>query len=296
MDLIWIEDLLVLLKERNFSIAAEKRSISQPAFSRRIRSLEAWLGVPLVDRASKPIRFTVPADSLEADCRTLVNQVYGLRNTIRGAQNAPRPIRICAQQALTISVFPDLTRAMKKALPKATFRVRSANYDDCIAMFLRRYVDLLLCYRTARTGAKIPDSFAREITLGDDLLIPVAHETVNAGIAAEFTNSRPLPLLSYPENSFLGEVVRKDCLAHLIPNCDFEIVCESSFSAGLKEMAMKGMGIAWLPRRLVSAELDSKALVELSSELGSVELQVLLYWNYGAQPQLSIAALESLHL
>jgi DNA-binding transcriptional LysR family regulator len=185
---------------------------------------------------------------------------------------------------------------MKKALPTTTFRLRSANYDDCIAMFLRRYVDLLLCYRTARTGAKIPDSFAREITLGNDLLIPVAREDVKAGVSSDPNNSRPIPLLSYPENSFLGEVVRKDCIARLIRSCDFEIVCESSFSAGLKEMAMKGMGVAWLPRRLVGAELNSKALVELNSELGSVELQVLLYWNHGAQPQLSIAALESLRL
>jgi DNA-binding transcriptional LysR family regulator len=59
---------------------------------------------------------------------------------------------------------------------------------------------------------------------------------------------------------------------------------------------MKGMGIAWLPQRLARAELNSKALVDLSSELGSVELQVQLYWNYGAQPQLSIAALDTLRI
>jgi len=37
-----------LAERRNFSRAAEARHVTQPAFSRRIRALEDWVGTPLV--------------------------------------------------------------------------------------------------------------------------------------------------------------------------------------------------------------------------------------------------------
>ena len=41
----WLYDFLTLEECRNFSQAAVKRNLSQPAFSRRIRSLEQAAGV-----------------------------------------------------------------------------------------------------------------------------------------------------------------------------------------------------------------------------------------------------------
>ena len=46
MDLKLLEDLAALAHERSFVRAAEARHVTHPAFGRRIRSLEAWVGVP----------------------------------------------------------------------------------------------------------------------------------------------------------------------------------------------------------------------------------------------------------
>ncbi|WP_308723805.1 LysR family transcriptional regulator, partial [Metapseudomonas otitidis] len=43
----WLEDFVALANTRSFSQAAERRFVTQPAFSRRIRSLEAALGLTL---------------------------------------------------------------------------------------------------------------------------------------------------------------------------------------------------------------------------------------------------------
>ena len=53
MNLIWLEDFLALASTGNFS-RAEERHMTQPAFSRRIRALEEWLGVVLIDRTTHP--------------------------------------------------------------------------------------------------------------------------------------------------------------------------------------------------------------------------------------------------
>ena len=57
MELKWLEDLLVLLEEKSVTRAAARRHVTQPAFSRRIRQLEQWLGVEIVDRSTKPVSF-----------------------------------------------------------------------------------------------------------------------------------------------------------------------------------------------------------------------------------------------
>jgi len=54
----WLEDLVALAATRSFSQAAERRFVTQPAFSRRIRSLENCLGLTLVNRAKTPVELT----------------------------------------------------------------------------------------------------------------------------------------------------------------------------------------------------------------------------------------------
>ncbi|MGY8861417.1 MAG: LysR family transcriptional regulator, partial [Pseudomonadales bacterium] len=43
MELKWLEDLLALLEEKSITRAAERRHVTQPAYSRRVRQLEEWL-------------------------------------------------------------------------------------------------------------------------------------------------------------------------------------------------------------------------------------------------------------
>ena len=65
MEHKWLEDLVVLAETRSFSRAALMRNITQPAFSRRIQALEAWMGVDLIVRSSYPPSLTPAGEKLE---------------------------------------------------------------------------------------------------------------------------------------------------------------------------------------------------------------------------------------
>jgi hypothetical protein len=58
MELDWLEDFLALVEHQHFGRAAEARNVSQPAFSRRIRLLETWLGAPLFNRDTHRVALT----------------------------------------------------------------------------------------------------------------------------------------------------------------------------------------------------------------------------------------------
>lgn len=49
LELTWLEDCIALAQSLNFSRAAASRYVTQPAFSRRIVSLEEWLGTPIFE-------------------------------------------------------------------------------------------------------------------------------------------------------------------------------------------------------------------------------------------------------
>jgi len=75
MNLSWLDDFAALAASGNFSRAADERHMTQPAFSRRVRALEEWLGVDLESKAQLMLahghaRVRGPLD--EAGCPSLV--------------------------------------------------------------------------------------------------------------------------------------------------------------------------------------------------------------------------------
>lgn len=70
-----LEDFLSLCRHRSFSHAAQERNVTQPAFSRRIRALEEWLGVVLFDRTALPVRLTAQGEQFLPVARDIVDRM-----------------------------------------------------------------------------------------------------------------------------------------------------------------------------------------------------------------------------
>jgi DNA-binding transcriptional LysR family regulator len=274
MELKWLEDLLALLEERSISRAAARRHVTQPAYSRRIRQLEHWLGVELVDRSTKPIKIRSAGLALEESTRDLVNRFYALRNSVH--ESADR-VTFVAQHTLAISRFPALIRGVKQELPEASYRVVSANYDECETLFYNE-ADLLLCYQSAQRGFDFSHKAVRRLELGRDRLIPVASKVLLEQLGA-LAPGMAIPLLLYQQHSFFAEALSATCLPQVIRDFRIETICESAFSASLKEMALADMGIAWLAADIIKQELADQRLVSCARELGEIELDIVLYYR-----------------
>ena len=75
MELKWLEDVLSLSTTLSFSRAARERNITQSALSRRVKQLEDWLGSPLFDRSSYPIRLTEAGRTFLPRAQEIIRQV-----------------------------------------------------------------------------------------------------------------------------------------------------------------------------------------------------------------------------
>lgn len=290
MELKWIDDYLALLDAGSFSAAAEKRHVSQPAFSRRIQLLEEWLGADLIDRSRKPLRFTPVANQHEANFRLLATQIYEFRSTLQSDATSSPGLVIAAQHSLAAAYLPSFLQQMHTLLPEQRFRIRSENRDQGVALLVRGQADILLTYVSAQSVDNIPPQLATRCTLGEDALVLVASAKLCA--SSDFLKpSFPLPLLCFPSESFFGQAVRTHALPELMQTQLVAVQYVSEFSLGLREMALLDQGATWLPRSLIAKDLKQGSLQELSTIGREVPLTIMAYFaNQGSQSLQSLFA------
>ena len=103
----WLEDFSALASTRSFSQAAERRFVTQPAFSRRIRSLEAALGLTLVNRSRTPIELTESGQLFLVTARTVVDQLSEVLRHLHHLEGGQgEVIQIAAAHSLASGFFP----------------------------------------------------------------------------------------------------------------------------------------------------------------------------------------------
>lgn len=281
MKIEWIEDFLALIEAGTFSQAAERRHVTQPAFSRRIRQLEDWLGVELIDRHSARLSLTDHAQAYEAPLRDWLARLYAMRSRIRAdALHGPRAI-MTTQHTLTVSYLPRLLRHFRHRAPAARLQVRSADRSDCIRDFQRGEADLLLCSELEGSPLFTERAEIERVPLGTEQLIPVcAADRLGRPVFDLVTETR-LPVIGYDASSFLGSVLATPYQLNLQRRYDVELVCETAFTLGIRELSLAGLGISWLPHGLIEEDLEAGKLVSLVETLGGPKLVVACYRQPG---------------
>ena len=103
----WLEDFSALAATRSFSQAAERRFVTQPAFSRRIRSLEAALGLTLVNRSRTPVELTAAGQLFLVTARTVVEQLGEVLRHLHHLEGGQGEVmQVAAAHSLALGFFP----------------------------------------------------------------------------------------------------------------------------------------------------------------------------------------------
>lgn len=281
MESKWLEDFLLLLETGNFSRAAERRHLSQPAFSRRIQALEDWLGVRLVDRKRKPLAFTPLAQEYQAEIRNLLNNMYRLRSQMRADDSGMNRIILATQHTLATAFVPRLIRRLEDFGFNYAYRLRSANKWDCVSLLMQGLAHFLVCYESVNNPARLYSTTVSRLAVGRDRLRLVSAARDGAPLHG-LTPGQPLPMLTYPRDSFLGQILWDERLPELMRTVGIETICESAFALGVRELVVNGLGVAWLPESLIRTDLKQGVLLPLDTISPSCDLEIVIYTSHHA--------------
>lgn len=286
MELKWLEDFCVLAEMSSFSRAAENRHITQPAFSRRIKQLEGWLGTELINRATLPAELTPAGQRFLPAAQEAIRTLYGARETLQHAA-ANNMIRIAALHTLTLTFFPDWLGTINARLPGLRSRIipDRGGIEANLQALMDEEADFFLTYAHPDVPLHLDGRHFESICIGRDRLLPVvAPQMLSVAdyrpraclLDHAVAHQIPLPYLGYGLSSFFGVA-----LQHLFtrqPTFVRRIQHENTISAGLKHLALAGCGICWLPESLIHDELTSGLLVLASRQQDwYLELDIRLY-------------------
>jgi len=143
----WLEDFVSLAETRSFSRSAQLRHVTQPAFSRRIQSLEAWAGIDLVDRSSYPTRLTSAGETLHGQALEILGALQATRNMMRGHKVAGFDmIEFAVPHQLAFTFFPHWVMDVRKRFAGFKSRLVALNVHDAVMHFTEGSCDLLMAY------------------------------------------------------------------------------------------------------------------------------------------------------
>lgn len=276
MESKWLEDFISLAETRSFSRSAELRHVTQPAFSRRIQSLEAWLGADLIDRTSYPTRLTAAGEVFYEQAVEMLGQINNTRALLRGKRpTAQTTVDFAVPHTLSLTYVPKWMTSLENGFGPLNTRLIALNVHDAVMTMVEGGCDLLLCYHHPRQPVQLDASRYDMLVLGSEALR--AYARCDRFGAPEFalpgTRQEPLPFLSYTPNAYLGRMVEL-ILADAKTPLFLEKCYETDMAEGLKMMALEGHGIAFLPESSAKPEVAQKRLARADGGIAEWELQM----------------------
>ena len=281
MNLIWLDDFLTLAASGNFSRAAQERNMTQPAFSRRVRALEEWLGVVLFDRSTQPATLTEAGEWFRTVAQELLTRVAGIPDQARAVADASSAtLRIASTHALSFSFLPGWLRGLETRLAEGPGPVQliSDVMQQCEALMQQGRVQFLLCHSHAQVPNRLDPATHRWIVVGHDALLPVsAPDSSGTPLhSLDHAGGKPVPLLEYSTESGIGRLVRA-LRGSALAGAHAHSAMTAHLATVLKTMALDGRGVAFLPRSLMADELAAGRLVAAGGDAWSIEVEIRLF-------------------
>ena len=280
MELKWLEDFLELSTAGNFRIAAQQRCVSQPAFSRRIQALEAWIEAPLIDRTCQPSQLTEAGKLFRPVAQNIVDCALAGKRDVQTLLKEDRgKMRFSTLTSLAHIFMPAWLKSLQHLIEANQFVVKT-NYstiDDYFDALADNSVDFLICYENPQYGFHDRKENFTSLKLGEEALVAVVSPDENGTprywlpdapkgpIACLHTlpKSSPSPIRHHMENKY-GNLV-------------FKSVYDSSISPTIKAMAIEGFGLAWIPAGHIADELENGRLVRAAEPKDDIFVDIKIY-------------------
>jgi DNA-binding transcriptional LysR family regulator len=292
MELRQLAYFVAVAEERNFTRAAQRIPIAQPAISQQIRRLEAELGEGLFIRDRRGIRLTPAGQALLPHARTTLQAAEGGREAVAALSDLlTGRLTVGLVHPLPDRRFPRLLGAFHHTYPRIELTLLEDQTDALLAALAagRLHAALIGQGRYDRP----PPDLAALLVAREPVVVAVHPAHPLAG--RDQVPLRALqdePMVTLTRASKLRSTLETACqAAGFAPR----IVAETSDLGVMVELAAERLGVAVLP---ASGLAGAAGLVRLRLTRPRLDRRLLLVWRSAASPPAARAflALARQHL
>jgi DNA-binding transcriptional LysR family regulator len=288
MELRQLRYLVALAEELNFTRAAAREHVAQPALSQQIRRLEGELGLALVERTTRQVALTQAGEILVARARRVLAELEAAGNELQalrgvdaghitiGAMHTMGPIDL----SLPLALFHNLH-------PGVGLTVRENSSEEMAELLRVDELDLAFLSVTERVeshGLGLHQLVSEELVV----LLPLDH-ALSGSPRVKMAELADEQFISFRAGARLRELL---FAAGRQAGFEPRVTLESNESQRIRRLVARGFGVAILPRsdaERPGADVAVSRLVE-----PSLRRDITLAWREGRR--LSPAAAKFLDL
>jgi DNA-binding transcriptional LysR family regulator len=256
MEIDQLKTFVAVVTFGGFRRAADVLFMSQPAVSARIKALENSLGVRLFERQRNGLQLSAAGRALRAHAEHLLHEVASTQQAVHEAGGTSGGVlRIAAALSICTYLLPIVLKRFRAEHPRVMITVRSGHSKEVLDIVLRGEAEIGL-------ARSLSHPLVETVRLGDDPLLLVAQprHAPSSNRRARLAEAADWPLIFFDRGSsdwtLTHGLFRR---AGLVPN----VVLEVETIEAAKRMVERGLGVAFLPRLAVAADLRSKHLTAI---------------------------------
>ncbi|WP_171050948.1 LysR family transcriptional regulator [Bacillus sp. BHET2] len=245
MQLDWIRTFVTLAQLQHFTKTSEFLNLSQPTVSVHIKKLEQSLGVELIHRSSTNQLFELtPAGK---NVFEQGKQMLDLWRTMEQATQKTEDIQLRIGSTHTVSdvLLPDFVKKIKVLYPHVRLQLMIHNHETIVEALNHHELDLALV-----EGTKGLEPFHVEVISRDELRF----------FASSRMNLRSSPLILREIGSGTREYANEFLRSERIVPAE---ILQASSHYLIKQLAVRGLGIAFLSSSMVKEEVQQGKLVPI---------------------------------
>lgn len=260
MDLKTLEVFCRIVELRSFTRAAEAVSLTQPTVSGHIKTLEAELGLPLLDRAGRDVTPTRAGEILYGYAR----RILGLRVEAQRAIGAHKggltgDLTVGGSSIPGAYVLPPLVAAFKQDHPEAALALHVSGSREIV----RGVGDGT--YEVGMVGARFDEGRVRYDRYTQDelvLAVPPSHPWAGRG-TVRLRDLIGQPMVMRERGSGTRKTMERALAEHAVDGERLRVVLEIASNEAVRQAVKAGAGVAVISRRAVADDIRCGLLAAL---------------------------------
>jgi DNA-binding transcriptional LysR family regulator len=274
MDIPELKAFVEISKRESFTRAAEALHITQPAISKRIRTLESNLGVSLFERIPKKALLTYEGQCLLPmaieiiqNIRSAEQKITNLKETVSGS------IKLISSHHIGLHHLPPILKNFNHHYPHVELNLSFMESE--LAYKALSHHDADLAFITTSTEERL--GFIHHLRWPDPMVAVTSinhplrqHKTVTLDALAEYRAILP------SRNTFTYNIVER---LFMLNNIVLKVDMPTNYLETIKMMVAAGLGWSVLPKTMMDDQLNpitikdaDNKVIQLSRELGAISL------------------------
>lgn len=279
MNINQLRYFVAAAESRSFTGAAARYYISQTAVTQQIRALEETVGVPLFDRASRPIKLTPAGNAFLTDARAILERMNRAMDRVQEASvGFVGSLRVGYTKGYERSDLSRSLRDFHRDYPNVLISCHRSDTDSLAAGLLRGEYDIIFTWDSTEL-AKDRDTVCRLVEKSPLMVALYASHPFSHRTQLRRSELRGENIL-YMSPSLTGESAGDQHFFDLYHSAGYQpnILYRSNDAESILMMVAAGEGISLLPA-YVTTKLDNAEGLVFVPLVGKKEtVEIIAAW------------------